>query len=72
MFSDGITEARDPGGEEFGEDRLIQVPTALGLRPVAELVTGILQSVRRFCKGSPQADDMTVFAVRYISAPEPH
>ncbi len=38
MFSDGVTEAADPRGEEFGEQRLADLVASLRGRPSAEIV----------------------------------
>ena len=65
LFSDGVTEAQDAENEEFGEDRLIScVRNSVG-RPPAEILAGILQDVEAFCRGTAQADDITVAVVQF-------
>jgi ketosteroid isomerase-like protein len=65
MFSDGVTEARNKQDEEFGEDRLISSVHALhGLMP-ADITKSILASVREFCEGTQQSDDVTVAVTRF-------
>lgn len=65
VCSDGVTEARDVAGEEFGRDRLLELlrPCA-GQKPDAVLET-LLNGVRRFAHGAPQADDITALVFRY-------
>jgi sigma-B regulation protein RsbU (phosphoserine phosphatase) len=49
LFTDGVTEARDASGEEFGEERLRECLRAYRGRNAAELRTIILNEVTRFC-----------------------
>ena len=62
MFTDGITEAADPGGEEFGEDRLIALLRNNGTASAAELRDAIMQNVSQFCR-EDFADDATLLTV---------
>jgi len=64
-FSDGVTEALNPSGEEFTDDRLIACVTAQKGKPPQEVMTALLSDVRTFCADSPQSDDVTVVLVRY-------
>jgi len=64
LFSDGITEAEDGADGFFGRDRLAET-----LRPVrdeapATVVQSVLDAVTAFAGGAPQADDITLLAVR--------
>lgn len=49
LFTDGVTEARNSLGEEFGEQRLQECLRAYGGRNAAELRTLVLHEVREFC-----------------------
>jgi len=68
--TDGITEARNTGGEEYGEDRLTaamtreKTTTADGIRDV------ILEDVRVFTAGADQHDDQTLVIVRISDRPD--
>jgi serine phosphatase RsbU (regulator of sigma subunit) len=65
VCSDGITEARNMAGEEFGRDRLSAVlTTARGGTPEAVL-DRVMGAVRVFSQGTPQGDDLTALVVRY-------
>ena len=66
MFSDGVTEARNPAGEEFGEERLISCITVLRSGSALEIAKGILDSVRGFSGDVAPADDITVAVLRRI------
>ena len=66
MFTDGISEAMNPAGEEFGEDRIIAAARAAAGSGAAELVDRILAAVDAFAAGAPQHDDMTLVAIRAL------
>ncbi|HEU5336737.1 MAG TPA: PP2C family protein-serine/threonine phosphatase [Terriglobales bacterium] len=68
LFTDGITEAARPDGEEFGEERLIQI-AAREQRSAAELKDCLLTRVREFCN-SQLADDATLIVIAAGSHPQ--
>ncbi len=64
LYSDGITEAEDPAGEEYQEERLLR-----SLRDCCDLGAGamadsVLRDVAHFRGSHPPADDMTLLIVR--------
>jgi sigma-B regulation protein RsbU (phosphoserine phosphatase) len=66
MFSDGVSEALNAAGEEFGDERLQEVAAAVKDLASPEIVERIITSVRAFTKGAPQSDDITVMVIRYL------
>jgi sigma-B regulation protein RsbU (phosphoserine phosphatase) len=62
IFSDGVTEATNDRGEEFGEDRLIEILRAWRTRPLTEILNRLVDDVRKF--GAEQQDDLTLVLVR--------
>jgi len=59
-YSDGVSEARDPAGGFFGEDRIQQILLANVGKP-AETVGGMLvNSVDHFISGGKASDDLTL------------
>lgn len=62
LFTDGITEAGAPDGEEFGEERLAELMLSLRYKSAADLTAQILTTVKRFCT-SPLHDDATLIAI---------
>ena len=62
LFTDGITEAAKPDGEEFGEQRLIDAATSLAKRSSAELRDQLLTEAKGFCDSQLQ-DDATLIVV---------
>jgi serine phosphatase RsbU (regulator of sigma subunit) len=68
LFSDGVSEAINAAGEEFGEDAIPGAVTpALGQPPQA-MLDALLAAVRRFADGTPMKDDVTAVVVRYRPA----
>jgi sigma-B regulation protein RsbU (phosphoserine phosphatase) len=65
LFTDGITEAFNPAGEEFGTDRLETALEAGRGRSAAELIAGILSETKAFADGAEQSDDITCLALRF-------
>jgi sigma-B regulation protein RsbU (phosphoserine phosphatase) len=64
FFSDGVTEARNPGGELFGVGRLLDTICTMGSVKPAVLVDAIRGAVAGFCACNHFRDDLTVVAVR--------
>jgi sigma-B regulation protein RsbU (phosphoserine phosphatase) len=64
LFSDGVTEAVNAAGEEFGDDRLLACLDHVRNRPASDVLHAVLDAVRAFCGTEPARDDVTVMAVR--------
>jgi sigma-B regulation protein RsbU (phosphoserine phosphatase) len=63
-FTDGLIEARNPLGEEFGEDRLIEVLLENAALPAAEVEKRILRSVEDWTAEAEQEDDLTLVILK--------
>jgi sigma-B regulation protein RsbU (phosphoserine phosphatase) len=63
-YTDGINEALDDEGNEFGQDQLRDVLRKAGPSGVDHLVAAIIERVQRFSSGHPQNDDITLAAVQ--------
>ncbi len=64
LYSDGISEAANTSGEEFGEERLRSVIQENCARPPSEILGEILEQVRSFVQKVPPQDDMTLVVAR--------
>jgi sigma-B regulation protein RsbU (phosphoserine phosphatase) len=65
LYTDGVTEAVDPTGELFGEERLVAtVASHRGLN-CQDLLAAVVREVTEFAETAPQADDITCLALRY-------
>jgi serine phosphatase RsbU (regulator of sigma subunit) len=63
LYTDGLTEARSPFEEMFGDDRLAVALDEAGARPTAEIPAALLAAVDRHTGAAP-ADDRTVVVLR--------
>lgn len=64
LYTDGLTEARNPLGELFGAERLLQtLKRAAGLG-AQELLERILEELHHFAQGHPIEDDLTFLILK--------
>jgi serine phosphatase RsbU (regulator of sigma subunit) len=68
LYSDGVSEAFNAAGEDFGDARLLDVAQGAAGVPAQAHVERIISAVRAFTKGAPQSDDITVMVIRYLGA----
>ncbi|NIZ07991.1 PP2C family protein-serine/threonine phosphatase [Pseudooceanicola sp. HF7] len=64
VYSDGFDEAQTDSGELLGDERARQMSAAYGQTAPQELVEGLQRDIAAFSDGAPQADDITLLAVR--------
>src|SRR6266550_4918101 len=64
LYTDGVTEALNTEGDEFGVDRLMQSVRSSAKDSAQAIVKKIIQDVRDFTGPAPQNDDMTLIAIR--------
>ncbi len=64
LYSDGVTDARNPEGEFFGEERLHDV-LARADGDTASVVDEVMAAVEAFTAGGEPYDDITLMAVRW-------
>jgi sigma-B regulation protein RsbU (phosphoserine phosphatase) len=69
LYTDGVTEAINAADEFYGEERLEPFLAARAAAPAEEMVTQVHAAVQEFAAGMPQADDITVMALRYLGEP---
>lgn len=67
LFTDGITEAGLAGGEEFGEQRLIEGARSYADKSTSELKSGLLSDVKQFCD-SQLRDDATLIVISALAS----
>lgn len=66
-YTDGITEAVDPAGEEWGEEKLIHMISKLHHLPAPDLLRELFAAVKRYTENAPQQDDMTLIIARLLA-----
>ena len=64
LVSDGVTEAANPRGEQFGEVRIGSVLGAPTDGTAADTMQAILSAVEDFIEGGEQADDISILVLR--------
>jgi serine phosphatase RsbU (regulator of sigma subunit) len=68
VFSDGVTEAMNVDGADFGEQRLLSsIPDNRECSPTV-LLERILTAVHEFSAGAEQSDDVTALVLRYTGS----
>lgn len=65
LYTDGLTEARNTNGDEYGTDRAMNLATRHhGVAP-ERLIAEYLSDLRGFSSGTKQNDDLTVLVLRH-------
>ena len=68
VFSDGVSEALNPQGEEFGDHRIIETLTKMPAGDARAGLKALIASVREFTAEAPQSDDVTALVISYRGA----
>ena len=64
LYTDGITEALDNDGNEFGLERTIGSVQSSAKEGAQAIVTRLIDDLRNFVGSTPQNDDITMIAIR--------
>jgi phosphoserine phosphatase RsbU/P len=64
LLSDGIYEYADADGEQFAEQRVIEIVTSGSHLRMDALAAMLLAQLESFARGAPQQDDITVVLVK--------
>ncbi len=71
IYTDGIVEARDGAGNEYGEERLRQMLERCFYQTAEEINAELRHDVQEFSRGQPLHDDQTLLVVKFKAA-QPH
>ena len=66
LYSDGVTEGGNGGGEMFGAERFFGTLQRLRDRPLAAGCDGVVEAVRSFAQGTPPQDDLTLLGIEFL------
>ena len=66
LYTDGVTEAANAAGEQFGEDRLLDTLKRCSHLPVEPLLQSVVSAVQQF-DGGQQQDDITLLIARSLA-----
>ncbi|MFL6519077.1 MAG: PP2C family protein-serine/threonine phosphatase [Chthoniobacterales bacterium] len=64
LYTDGVTEALDANGDEFGPERMIECVRTSAPEGAPAIITRIIDELRAFVGAQPQNDDITLIAIR--------
>lgn len=64
LYTDGVTEAMNAEGEEFGVPRLVDLAVTARGRSAAKIVVAIERAVRNFSKRKVPGDDLTLVVLK--------
>lgn len=65
LFSDGVTEAMNADGDEFGESRARDVVQGVLAESPERILRALFDAVRAFARGAAQHDDLTAVVLRF-------
>jgi phosphoserine phosphatase RsbU/P len=64
LYTDGVTEALDTDGNEFGVERTIQSVRASAANGAQAIIARLIDDLRNFVGSQPQNDDITLISIR--------
>jgi sigma-B regulation protein RsbU (phosphoserine phosphatase) len=70
VYSDGLTEAENPAGEMFGEERVIDLIRRNAPSGSEQLYGAVLSAIQEFTKGRAQTDDITIIIAQHVQTLE--
>jgi sigma-B regulation protein RsbU (phosphoserine phosphatase) len=65
VYTDGVTEAKNPASQLYGNERLLELVGRQTDRDVTPLVRNLDADVKEHAAGAAQSDDITVLALRF-------
>lgn len=64
LFTDGLADARGPGGDRFGEQRVLSHVINLRGRPSQHILEAVFTDIAAFTGGGPANDDRTLLLLK--------
>ncbi|HWI16228.1 MAG TPA: GAF domain-containing SpoIIE family protein phosphatase [Vicinamibacterales bacterium] len=68
LYSDGVPDAQNASGEEFGEARLLAIVQECRHEPASIMADTIFSAIDAFAGAAPQFDDITLMVLRRLHA----
>ena len=66
LYTDGVNEAMNKRKQEYTMERLIKTVKKCKTKSASEIMDDIIESVSKFTKGAPQADDITLMIIKRV------
>lgn len=70
LYTDGVTEAMDPEGALFTDERVRTVLTTVSGATPRDTIRAMLTAVHEWAAAAPQSDDITSLACRWLGEPK--
>ena len=67
LYTDGMTDCRDPKGEAFGLERIKKILSGFANLNAQQVCDNLLETLKKYQDGSKQDDDVTLVAVSAVS-----
>lgn len=71
LFTDGVVEALNVAGEEFGKERLFALLNGKARASAPELLSSVRKAVLSFATNTPQHDDITLMVLGFRESEAP-
>jgi phosphoserine phosphatase RsbU/P len=65
LYTDGLSEARDVHGAEYGIERLTKLAPAFRASSPRAMISACLEDLKIFGHGADKSDDLTIMAIRW-------
>jgi sigma-B regulation protein RsbU (phosphoserine phosphatase) len=65
LYTDGVNEAENPQGEQFGNERLLDAANRYRDLPIREFDLAFRAGLSEFVNGAEQSDDITTLVLVY-------
>jgi phosphoserine phosphatase RsbU/P len=65
LYTDGLSEARDVHGAEYGIERLTKLAPAIRASSPRAMISACLEDLKIFSGGARKSDDLTMMAIRW-------
>ncbi len=72
LYTDGITEGRNPFGVDYGQDRLLESLSHCGDGSAESRLSLLLRDFTKFTGGVQQPDDITLIVLKRLKYTDPH
>ncbi len=66
IYTDGISEAMNEQGEEYGEERLIENVKKIYNRSAKEITQLLIEDVQKFSSRATYSDDKTIVTLKRV------
>lgn len=66
LYSDGVTDAKNKNGEEYGSDRFISSLNLHIKESAKEQIDAVYEDLKLFTEGAPACDDVTMMVLRTV------